>query len=72
MSENHKLYLTIARKVATQNEATMLGITLGISHDDVRYNVINHDIRDVVYKFLCWAEDIYPPEEKWQKIIEAL
>ena len=36
------------------------------------YRVTNYDVRDVAYRFLCWAEDNCGPVEKWVKIIEAL
>ena len=58
--------------MATTLEVTTLGITLGISPDDVRYKVNQYDVRDAAYKFLCWTEDNYGPVEKWEKIIEAL
>ena len=58
--------------MASPHEATTLGIILGISRHDVTYYVTNYDIRDVAFRFLCWAEDNCGPVEKWENIIEAL
>ena len=71
-NEVQKMFLAISRKITSPHEVTTLGITLGISVDDVTYYVTNFDVRDAAYKFLCWTEESYGPEEKWEKIIEAL
>ena len=56
----------------TPHEATTLGITLGCHPDDVNFYVTKYDVRDAVYKFLCWTKDNYSPAERWEKIVEAL
>ena len=66
------MFLVISRKVTSRQEAITLGITQGISAADVTYYVTKYDVRNAAYKFLCWTEDNYSPEEKWEKIIEAL
>ena len=71
-SDSHKIYLTISRKIITEEEARLLGITLGCSPDDVRYYVTNCDVRKAAYEFLCFADNNYTCVEKWGKIIEAL
>ena len=69
---NHTIYLAISRKVTTRHDATTPGITLGCHPDDIMYYIDKLDVRDAAYRFLYWAEDKHPVEEKWQKIIATL
>ena len=63
-SERHKIYLTIARKVTTNHEATTIAPIL--------LTIANYDVRDAAYRFLSWTEDNCGPVEKWEKIVEAM
>ena len=68
----YKVFWSISKKVTSRHEVTALGITLGCHPDDVDYYIINYDVRDAAYKFLCWTKDNCGPVERWEKIIEAL
>ena len=70
--KDENIYLAISKKVTTKDEATCLGIWLGIGHGDIEYYFHNYDVRDAAYCLLCRAEDKCGPVEKWQRIIEAL
>ena len=66
------IHWEIAWEVRTKDEASVVAEIIGVDCDAADNIVYNNEPEEAAYKFLSWAEDHCQPEQKWQKIIDAL
>ena len=71
--QHHKILKRVSSVITKGEELDTLGIWLGCNPNDVtRLRNANHNIKDAAYQILSSFYELFPNEERWKILIEAL
>ena len=71
--QHHKILKKVSSVIKSGEELDTLGIWLGCDPNDVtRLRNADHNVRDAAYQILSGFYELFPNEERWGILIEAL